>query len=410
LAYPLPKMEHNPKWNPKLDLKLDLNLDLNLDRAGNTGIYVHIPFCIKKCRYCDFYSVTNLTLRDSFLHALETEIQITSTHQLPCDTLYLGGGTPSALETDQVDRIIESCFKYFNFLPDAEITMEVNPGTVDKEALKEYRLAGVNRLSIGIQSFQNQGLTFLGRIHSSNDAYKTVRAARDAGFENISLDLIYGIPDTTSAYWETDLEKAIQFQPQHLSCYLLSFESGTPLFNDFQAGRIHHIPEKDSCELFEKTWMMLEDAGFIQYEVSNFARSPALYSRHNMKYWMFMPYIGLGPSAHSFHKNQRRWNKKSISEYIKTLKKARLATEKKESLTIEQQMIEALYLGFRQTAGIDILCFDKKFNSDFKTIFSDAINLFGKKKYLTSSEKKCSLTKKGLLLLDSIVDAFVAVL
>lgn len=397
-----------PKTDPKLGLKLDLKLDLNSDPAGYTGIYIHIPFCIKKCRYCDFYSVTDLTLRDSFLHALETEIQITSTHQLPCDTLYLGGGTPSALETDQVGLIIESCFKYFNFLPDVEITMEVNPGTVDKEALKEYRLAGVNRLSIGIQSFQNQGLTFLGRIHSSDDAYKTVRAARDAGFENISLDLIYGIPDTTSAYWETDLKKAIQLHPQHLSCYFLSFESGTPLYNDFQAGLIHHIPEKDSCELFKKTWTMLGEAGFIQYEVSNFARSPALYSRHNMKYWTFTPYIGLGPSAHSFHKNQRRWNKKSISEYIKTLGKGRLATEKKESLTTEQQMIEALYLGFRQTAGIDILWFDKKFGISFSNMFKDTINLFIQKGYLSISEKKCSLTKKGLLLLDSIVDAFVA--
>jgi putative oxygen-independent coproporphyrinogen III oxidase len=396
----LPKTEHNLKWNPKTELKLD--------PADYTGIYVHIPFCIKKCRYCDFYSATDLSLRESFLDALETEIRITSTHQQPCDTLYLGGGTPSVLETDQIGLILDSCFSHFNFLPDAEITMEVNPGTVDKKVLKEFKLAGVNRLSIGIQSFQSQGLTFLGRIHSSKDAYETVRAARQLGFENISLDLIYGIPDTTSAYWETDLEKAIQFQPQHLSCYLLSFEPGTPLYTDSQAGLVRPVSDKESCKLFEKTWTMLGDAGFIQYEVSNFARSPDLYSKHNMKYWTFLPYIGLGPSSHSFYKKQRRWNKKSIPEYIKDLMKGHPATEKKESLTMEQQMIEALYLGFRQTDGIDMPLFDKKFSSDFKTIFSDAIHLFGRKEYLTISEEKCHLTKKGLLLLDSIVDAFVA--
>ncbi|MBW1901348.1 MAG: radical SAM family heme chaperone HemW [Deltaproteobacteria bacterium] len=382
--------------------------DLKWDQPGHAGIYIHIPFCIKKCSYCDFYSVTDLTLKKPFVDALETEIRLTSTHQPPCDTLYLGGGTPSVLETDQICFILESCFKYFNLLPDAEITMEVNPGTVNKAALKEFRLAGVNRLSIGIQSFQNQGLNFLGRIHSSDDASDTVRAAVHAGFENISIDLIYGIPDTTLTYWKSDLEKAIQFQPEHLSCYMLSFEPGTPLFDDLQAGLIRHLSEKDYCILFETTRQMLGDSGYIQYEISNFARSPTLCSRHNMKYWTFMPYIGLGPSAHSFNNNQRKWNKKSIPEYLEDLGKGLPATEKKETLTTEQQMIEALYLGFRQTAGIDTSWFNKTFDRDFNQMFADAINTFSQKRYMNISENKCRLTTKGLLLLDSIVDAFVA--
>jgi len=385
----------------------ELKWDLKWYQDGNAGIYIHIPFCIKKCRYCDFFSVTDLSLRNRFVHALETEILLSSDPQLPCDTLYLGGGTPSVLEIDQIRSILESCFMHFHLLPDAEITMEVNPGTVNKTVLKEYKSVGINRLSIGIQSFQSQGLNFLGRIHSADDAIDTVKAAIHAGFENISLDLIYGIPDTTLTYWKSDLEKAIQFQPGHLSCYMLSFEPGTQLFADLQTGMVHPVSEKESCMLFETTRHILEDSGYMPYEVSNFARSPAKYSRHNMKYWTFMPYIGLGPAAHSFTNNQRRWNKKSITEYLKDLDNGLLPVEKKEVLTVEQQIIEALYLGFRQTAGMDISWFNKTFSRDFNKMFADAIHTFSQKGYVSISDRKCRLTKKGMVLLDSIVDAFV---
>ena len=383
---------------------------LESDRAGYAGIYIHVPFCLKKCPYCDFYSVTDLSLSEPFLDALETEIRLTSTHQPPCDTIYLGGGTPSVLDPCQIGRILESCHKYFNVGVDSEVTIEINPGTVDQPALKEYKAAGINRLSIGVQSFQNQGLRFLNRIHSSKAAHKATKDARRAGVENISLDLIYGIPDTTPAYWKRDLESAIQFQPEHLSCYLLSYEPGTPLFNNLKAGLVRSVSENESCACFEATWSALESAGFLQYEVSNFARTPSFYSKHNKKYWTFMPYIGLGPGAHSFSNNRRRWNKTSVIEYVRSLNDNQLATDKEEILTTEQQVIEALYLGFRQTEGINISNFNSKFERSFNVMFEDLINLFGREGYLTLSEESCRLTKKGLLLLDSIVDSFVAVI
>lgn len=381
--------------------------DRRQDEPGHTGLYIHIPFCKKKCRYCDFYSITDLSLRGPFINALDTEMRLASNHRIPVDTIYLGGGTPSVLDADQIRYILESCRRYFDLRPDAEITMEVNPGTINKHLIGEYRLAGVNRLSIGIQSFQARGLLFLGRMHSPDDASRALKEAKCAGFENISIDMIYGIPSTLLSDWKIDLEKAIQFQPDHLSCYMLTIEPGTPLFADLQNNLFQPVSERDACIMFEATRRILSDAGYIQYEVSNFARSPAYYSRHNMKYWTFKPYIGLGPSAHSLNANQRYWNKQSVREYINDLGRGRRPVKDKEVLSFEQQMIEALFLGFRQTTGVDIGWFNQTFDIDFQRMFASTIQALSQNGCIELSKSRCRLTPKGLRLLDSIVDAFV---
>ncbi len=323
------------------------------------GLYIHIPFCEKKCFYCDFYSVTDRSQIPLFLAALQKEMQLASPVSLVFDTLYIGGGTPSVLETDDVARIIASAFKYFRILPEAEVTMEVNPGTVTPQELTNYRHSGVNRLNIGVQSFQAENLRFLGRIHTVDQALLSLNWARQAGFANVGLDLIYGLPAQKQTNWLDDLARAVDISPEHLSCYMLTRESGTPLDKEVAADRVRLAGEDTLRGLFETTIDYLTAHGFLHYEVSNFARlaetidSPWK-SRHNSKYWSLAPYIGLGPSAHSFIEPERYWNHKSVQTYIRILQAGKLPVAEKEKLTREQLLMEAIYLGFRTTRGIDL--------------------------------------------------------
>ncbi|MCP3954213.1 MAG: radical SAM family heme chaperone HemW, partial [Desulfobacterales bacterium] len=233
------------------------------------GIYIHVPFCVKRCRYCDFYSQTNLSLLNDFAGALIREIEL-APDLGPVDTLYFGGGTPSLLDPAQIERIILSVRTRFTVSPDAEITIEANPGAVDAQRLPDFRAAGVNRLNLGIQSFDDRSLTFLGRIHTSADAARAIRAAGTAGFENLGLDLIYGLPGQTAADLRRDIEKAVSFNPEHLSCYLLTYEKGTLLDQQREEGSVVPLPEEDMAALFLLSREVLETSGYGQYEVSNF--------------------------------------------------------------------------------------------------------------------------------------------
>ena len=378
---------------------------------------MHIPFCVKKCPYCDFYSITDTSLKKRFISAVISEINMTCNLPFKLDTLYIGGGTPSVLDTELIIRIIKTAHSLYKLLPDSEITIEVNPGTVKPEKLKEYKDAGINRISIGVQSFQERNLKFLGRIHTVEDADLAIQWARDSGFENIGIDLIYGIPGQTRKSWLYDLEQAVSYEPEHLSCYMLSFEPGTPLYRDLQEGRLKPLAEPKVCELFETTLEFLSDHGYIQYEISNFAResmnSSGLKSaelnrsRHNMKYWKFAPYIGLGPSAHSFLEPKRYWNCADVEKYIQDLDAEKLPLAGEERLSMEQLMIEAIYLGLRQTKGILIDVFDKKFGVTFKTMFKDTIAQLETRGLIKLSQNRCALTSKGMLYLDTVVSLFI---
>ena len=384
---------------------------MNLPYSQNAGLYVHIPFCVRKCPYCDFYSVTDLAQKPRYLQALMTEMELVRTERLSFDTLYIGGGTPSVYEPDEIDRIITHAFHTFKIMTDAEITLEANPGTVTLEQLTGFQKSGINRLNIGVQSFQQRNLDFLGRIHSGDEASQSLDFARKAGFDKVGIDLIYGVPGQSKKDWRLDLQQAVDFQPAHLSCYMLTFENGTPMHSDLKNGRFQPLSEDSVRVLFETTIEFLENHGYYQYEISNFALmendGKINVSKHNLKYWTLVPYMGLGPSAHSYMESQRSWNVASLDQYIKEIESGRLPVADKESLMVEQQRIEAIYLGLRMTRGIDLVFFKKKFGVDFTETFKEVISVLEMDNYIEITKSRCALTRKGRAFLDSITSLFI---
>jgi oxygen-independent coproporphyrinogen-3 oxidase len=327
------------------------------------------------------------------------------------DSLYIGGGTPSILDGNQIHQIIEGAFQYFHILPGAEMTLEVNPGTVSPAQLDGYLQAGINRINIGVQSFRDSNLNFLGRIHSVKDANISFQWAQQAGFDNIGMDLIYGLPNQTSKNWREDLQHAVELQPKHLSCYMLTLETGTPMYKDWRQHKFKPATDGRIRQLFDLTMDCLEASGYLQYEISNFARideggSEANRSRHNMKYWSMASYIGLGPSSHSFIAPKRFWNYADVIKYANEIEAGQPAIEKTERLTVEQMMMEAIYLGLRTTAGISFIEFNQRFGLDFAQVFADIISELTKDALLAVTHNHCALTRKGFALLDSIVTMF----
>ncbi len=374
---------------------------------GLYGIYIHIPFCIRKCPYCDFYSITDLSVISRFVRAVVREIEMAAVPPVTADTIFFGGGTPSVLDVGQIAEILEAVHRCFDISEDAEITMEVNPGTLDARRLRSLHEAGVNRLNIGIQSFCDLALDFLGRIHTAADGLRTFAAARDAGFDNIGLDLMFGLPDRTPDRWQQDLDTAVRLGPEHLSCYQLTYEAGTPMSVDIEANRFHALPEERAAEMFEQTGRFLASAGYERYEISNFAVSPSKCSRHNLKYWTFAPYLGFGPSAHSFAACRRSWNVRDIADYLVRIDAGGLPTEGEETLDRTRQMTEAIYLGLRLADGISISRFENRFQMGFTALFGDVVVLFESRGFLVIENGRCFLTRQGMRFADSIAGRLI---
>jgi oxygen-independent coproporphyrinogen-3 oxidase len=352
-------------------------------------------------------------LKPDFLRALLKEIEMTADTPISFDTVYIGGGTPSVLDARDIEQIIDCVGKSYTILHDPEMTIEVNPGATGPEQLLDFRRAGINRINIGVQSFQPIPLQFLGRIHSQKDAHQVIRWARDAGFENLGIDLMYGLPDQTKKSWLRDLQEAVAFEPEHLSCYMLTYAADTPMDRQRRAGRFSPMDDAYLADLFETTITYLEANQFDQYEVSNFEKSDpetkASYrSKHNQKYWTYAPYLGLGPSAHSFIEPDRHWNGRDVNHYISELYAGRLPIDEKEHLDEEQQMIEWVYLGLRQTDGIPIDRFNRHFDGDFYGIFGKIVDGLKAERLIEADDARCALTRNGMLFLDSIVDRFLA--
>jgi len=385
----------------------------NLARlAEPIGLYIHIPFCLRKCPYCDFYSVTDLSLKNAFTKALVQEMRFYAERAVSVDTLYIGGGTPSVLTPGEIESILNEARRCFHVLPDVELTLEVNPGSVSAGNLSDYRRCGVNRINIGVQSFQDRILRFLKRIHNAADAVDCIQGARRAGYDDIGLDLIYAVPGQTAASWRSDLERAVSFRPAHLSCYMLTYEEGTPLERRRQQGRFNPLPEQQAAELFVETVAWLAQNGYVQYEISNFTKAgpggTGLFpSRHNQKYWSYAPYLGLGPSAHSFLEPVRFWNPRSVRRYIRRLNAGKPAIEGSEVLTAEQQMMETVLLGLRTAEGIRLDRFNEKFKLNFLDRFHAVVPELEEKGLLKLEKNRCVLTRAGMLLLDSIVARIV---
>jgi len=323
------------------------------------GLYVHVPFCQKKCAYCDFFSITDLSMVPAWLSALEQEARRYQNSFDRFDTLYLGGGTPSLLDAGQLAQVLETLRRHFSFSPDTEVTLEANPDDLTPEKITLYKDLGVNRLSLGVQSFNDRELAFLGRRHNARQTVQALKAARAAGFANLTLDLIYGLPGQSLDDWTKTLDQALSFHPEHLSCYQLTYETGTPLGRRKALGKVAPATEEEERELFLLTSRYLEERGYRHYEISNFARqgeagSEPCYSRHNRKYWRHVPYLGLGPGAHSFLDGVRWWNASSVKQYCQDLEQGRSPVADREVLSREQLRLEALYLGLRTRDGVSL--------------------------------------------------------
>lgn len=281
------------------------------------GIYIHIPFCKSRCKYCDFFSTTMLEMREKYIMALVQEIEQRKNYLPTKDiyTIYFGGGTPSLMEVTQLETVLQAIYNNYNVEKGAEITLEANPGDLTAEKLQALRKMGFNRLSIGIQSFSNEMLQRIGRRHTAEQAISAVQLARDAGFNNMSIDLIYGLPGQTMENWKEEVTHAIALDVEHISAYCLSYEEGTPLTQMLHKGEILEIDEDIENQMYDYLVNTLKTNGLRRYEVSNFCKDN-YYSQHNSSYWNNTPYIGLGAGAHSYNGLSRQWNISNLKSYI----------------------------------------------------------------------------------------------
>lgn len=366
------------------------------------GIYIHIPFCKQACHYCDFHFSTSLKSKPQFLKALAKEIFLQKEYlgSQKVNTVYLGGGTPSVLSKDELLGIFDELNTHFSIDKDAEITLEANPDDLSPEKLAGLSQTPVNRLSIGIQSFRDEDLGFLNRIHSSRDAIASVRNAQQAGFKNITIDLIYGIQTLTNEQWKENIAMAMELEVPHLSCYSLTVEPRTPLSNFIQKGKMKNIDPQKSAEQFEILMEEMKKHDLVHYEISNFGKE-GFYSRHNSNYWKGEWYLGLGPSAHSFNGRSRQWNIKSNAAYINSLDKNVIAFEK-EVLTEAQRYNEYILTSLRTIWGVDEKYIQETFSESFFSHFKKEVLPFIEKGLLFSDFGKIFLSDKGKLFADKI--------
>jgi oxygen-independent coproporphyrinogen-3 oxidase len=324
------------------------------------GLYIHVPFCLSKCPYCDFYSTTSLSLISNWLEGVMKELWLYKDHFSFFDTLYMGGGTPSLLKPEQLSKLMDFLVRNFEFSSDKEITIEANPDDITPEKLKCYRDIGINRISLGAQSFDDGILQYLKRRHTARQTEKALEWIRAAGFGNVGIDLMYGFEGHTPEAWVRSMKKALDFSPEHLSCYQMTYSEGTPFGNMMAQGRITQMGEEEERAFFLLTSRFLEKHGYIHYEISNFARDEKHVSLHNRKYWRHVPYLGIGPGAHSLHEGRRWWNIKSVEEYCQMLINGHPPVEEKETLSKEQHRLEMIYLGLRTVDGFDLGLVDKQ--------------------------------------------------
>jgi oxygen-independent coproporphyrinogen-3 oxidase len=366
------------------------------------GLYIHIPFCLSKCGYCSFYSIKAINVIPAFLSALKQEMELYDNLFPPFDTIYIGGGTPSLLTTNQLAEIFIAINKFYKIESPTEITIEVNPGDVSADYFQSLRSLGINRLNIGIQSFNDNLLKFLSRRHSAKDAVATIDDARRAGFVNIGIDLIYGVYHQDIKLWKKTLQNVLTFAPEHISCYQLSLEDKTPLYKKYSTEGIKLPKEEQQVNFFLVTSEELEKAGYIHYEVSNFARKENLKSKHNIKYWQHVPYLGLGPAAHSFLNNKRWWNKPSVKNYLREIDQGKMPLENTEELSIEQLQLEALFLSLRTKAGVDLERYKTKYGADLLADKKIIIDELVKNKLVELKNGFLMPTRSGMAVADSL--------
>ena len=376
-------------------------------------LYIHIPFCVEKCGYCAFVSARARPGEiESYHELLLQEMRLAAAdHEqgAPLDSIYFGGGTPSLLHPLQVSRIIDLAAELFSLSPGVEITLEANPGTIDRERLRNFREAGVNRLSLGVQSFDDDMLRRLGRVHDAAQARHAFRDARLAGFGNIGIDLIHGLPGQTLSGWREELRQALSLSPEHISVYGLTVEEGTPFALRYPE-ESPEIPDDDrSAEMFETADTVLVEAGFEHYEIANYARA-GYRSRHNSGYWRRDGYLGLGVAAHSFLRKGyglRFSNHDTLEEYGRELVSGRLPRRDEHLLTLEDAMAEFMFLGLRMVEGISCKSFEQEFGSRLNDIYGSTIDELIRIGLLQQERGNLRLTRRGLLLSNQVFARFL---
>ena len=367
------------------------------------GIYIHIPFCKTRCIYCDFYSTTHGGLKHRYTQALCRELSLRKDYLKgePVTTIYLGGGTPSQLDEDDFRQIFATIEHTYGLQNAGEITLEANPDDLTEEYTSMLRTLPFNRISMGIQTFDDSTLKLLNRRHTAQQAREAVARCRKAGFNNISIDLIYGLPGETEERWTNDLNQAIALNVEHISAYHLTYEEGTRLYQLLQAHTIREVDEEASLRFFTLLKDRLEAAGYVHYEISNFCK-PGMHSRHNSSYWHGIPYLGCGPSAHSFDTCTREWNTASLEQYLAALESGRRASER-EVLDLHTRYNEYIMTALRTMQGICLTEIEEKFGQQLYRYFLKTATPYLTEGLLKKTDNRISLTRESIFISDGII-------
>lgn len=366
-------------------------------------LYIHIPFCVRKCAYCDFLSAPGSEeAKASYTEALLREIEAVKTEKREVSSIFVGGGTPSALSPSLMGDIFEKIHKSFSVAPDAEITIEANPGTLSKEKLFLYRNVGINRLSLGLQSPEAAELKSLGRIHTYEEFLESFSLAREAGFQNINVDLMCALPDQTYEGWIRNLRTVAALHPEHISAYSLIIEEGTPF-----AKRKLNLPDEDTeYRMYEDTAGILAEYGYEQYEISNYAKK-ALACQHNVGYWTRKEYLGLGLGAASLWGNQRFSNTSDFSAYLKESGSPEKIRENRETLSLEDEMSEFMFLGLRMTEGVSKAEFLEGFGTPIESVYGNVLDKYKSVGLLEEKEGRIFLTRAGIHVSNGVMEEFL---
>lgn len=371
------------------------------------ALYIHVPFCIKKCLYCDFHSFRfDISLLHQYTLALIKELELRLSRDYLVRSIYFGGGTPSILPLEDLERIVDTIYILTKLEENLEFTIEVNPGTINKEKLKIYKDLGINRISIGIQSLIDDELKLLGRIHSSEDALEALDISINSGFDNINADLIYGIPNQTLKSWENTLRSVLKKGLTHISIYGLIYEPGTPLYKFLIRGKIEPMPENLELEIFDITQEILDRHKFFWYEISNYARD-GYECRHNLTYWKGEEYLGFGPSAYSFIGNTRWSNTPNVNAYIKLLNRGKSPKIWEEKLSPLEKAKELVILGLRLREGVSLSEVYIKTGINIEEIFAENIKKLISQGLIYRKGDKIALTTKGRLLGNLVFGEFL---
>lgn len=367
------------------------------------GLYIHVPFCTKRCLYCDFFSNTEMKYKEPYVTALIREMELRKGYfgKEPLETIYFGGGTPSQLQPHDFERIFDAITRLFDIGPSPEITLEANPDDMTAEYVKQISTLPFNRISMGVQSFKEEDLRFLNRRHDRQQALRAVELCKENGLSNISIDLIYGLPGQTLQDWEANLDTAIRLDIPHISAYHLIYEEGTALYKLMKAGKISPVEEDTSVALFSTLIDRLTANGYLHYEISNFAR-PGMFSRHNSSYWTGSSYLGIGPSAHSYNGEARQWNVASLPAYLQAIEKGTPDVEI-ETLDINTRYNDFIITGLRTMWGVKFDEIQQKFGKEKLIYCQKQATSYLKQGLLIEKDGTLTLSKEGIFVSDGIM-------